>query len=419
MRNYYGNMRIQTVIVLAMIVFAAGCTRKEESEKEPAAPVRTAKVLRSTIKRIITARAILYPCDQAVIMPKISAPVRQFYVKRGDHVRKGQLLAQLENSDLAASAMEAKGVADEAEASYHNTTAAVLPEEIAKARSEAQTAKEALDAARKLYESRKQLLEQGALPRRQVEEANVAFVQARGQYEIAARHLENLEKVGKDAGLKQAQAQVDTAKARHRNTQVQLEYSRITSPLNGVITERPMYAGEMASPSTPLLTVMDISQVIARANVPAEQLRFLKVGDESEIVTADSSLQLRGKVTVISPALNANSTTAEVWIAAPNPGEMLKPGASVQVSILAETVPNAVVIPPAAVLPSDEGIPKVLVIGSDSMAHERQIEIGIREPDKVQVLKGLEQGEQVIVVGGLGLKDQTKVRIENADGKIE
>jgi multidrug efflux pump subunit AcrA (membrane-fusion protein) len=418
MWNYNLHPKIKTSVVLCVVLIAAGCARKEEPPTESVAPVQTATAQRTAIRRIITTRAILYPSDQAVVMPKISAPVREFYVNRGDHVRKGQLLAQLENSDLNASVMEAKSMVDEAEASYHNTTAATLPEEMAKAKLEVQSAKEALDAAQRLYESRKQLLEQGALPRRQVDEANVAYVQARSQYEVAAKH-DALGKVGKDAGVKQAQAQVDAAKGRHMSAQAQLEYSRITSPLTGVVTDRPMYTGEMASPSTPLLTVMDISQVIARANVPADQLKLLKVGNQATITAADSSAELRGEVSVISSALDANSTTAEVWIKAPNSGDLLRPGASVQVSIVAETIPNAVVIPSTAILPSDEGSAKVLIFGTDSLAHERSIEIGIREPDRVQVLKGIEPGERVIVVGGLGLKDKAKVRIEKADEKIE
>jgi HlyD family secretion protein len=419
MQIHNSRSKIKISTVLWIVLVAAGCARKEESTTEPVAPVQTATAQRAAIKRIITARAILYPADQAIVMAKLNAPVREFYVNKGDHVRKGQLLAQLENGDLTAAAMEAKSMVDEAEAGYNNTTAATLPEEIAKAQSETQPAKEALDAAQKLYESRKQLFEQGALPRRQVDEANVAFIQARSQYEVAVKHADSLQKVGKDAGVKQARAQVDAAKSRYMSAQAQLEYARITSPLTGVITDRPMYAGEMASPSTPLLTVMDIFQVIARANVPADQLRLLKVGDEAVITAVDSSADLHGKVTVVSSALDPNSTTAEVWIKAVNSGELLKPGASVQVSILAETIPNAVVIPPVAILPSDEGSTKVLIFGADSLAHERSIEIGIREPDKVQVLKGLEQGESVIVVGGLGLKDKAKVRIEKADEKIE
>jgi HlyD family secretion protein len=419
MQNHSPHAKIKTWVLLCSVLIAAGCARKEESSEGAAAPVQTATVQRAAIRRIITTRAILYPINQAVLMPKLSAPVREFFVNRGDHVRKGQLLAQLENNDLTASAKEAKGIVDEAEAGYHNTTAATLPEEMSKAQSEVQSAKEALDAAQKLYESRKQLLEQGALPRRQVDEANVAFVQARAQYEVAAKHLDTLQKTGKDAGIRQAQAQVDAARGRYLNTQAQLEYSRITSPLSGVITERPMYAGEMASPSTPLLTVMDISQVIARANVPAEQLKYLKIGNDATITASDSSAELHGKVTVISSALDANSTTAEAWIQAANPGELFKPGSSAQISIVAETAANAIVIPTAGILPTDEGSTRVLIFGTDSLAHERRVETGIRDSALVQVLKGLEEGEKVIVVGGLGLKDKAKVRIEKSGETIE
>ena len=83
-----------------------------------------------------------------------------------------------------------------------------------------------------------------------------------------------------------------------------------------------------------------------------------------------------GKVTVVSPAVDPNSTTVEVWVEAANPGEKLKPGATVHVSILAETIPNAIVIPAAALLPSDEGGVQVMVVGTDSAAHEKKIDLG-------------------------------------------
>jgi RND family efflux transporter MFP subunit len=189
--------------------------------------------------------------------------------------------------------------------------------------------------------------------------------------------------------------------------------------MDGVVTERPLYAGEMAGPGTVMLTIIDISRVVARANVPGEFIKFLKAGASATIASADGSSELPGKVTVISSALDPNSTTAEVWVEAANPGEQGKPGSSVQVSIVAETIADAIVIPLAAILPPEEGATTVMVAGSDSLAHRRTIETGIREGDKVQVVKGLEPGEQVIVVGALGLEDKAKVRIEKPGAKAE
>jgi len=253
------------------------------------------------------------------------------------------------------------------------------------------------------------------LPRKQLDEAQVAYVQAHSQHDSALKHLESLQKVGKEEQIKAAQAQVDAARGRRQGTEAQLEYSRIASPIDGVVTDRPLYPGEMASTGTPLLTVMDVSRVIARASVPINELRFCKVGDSAMITAADSGIELRGKVTVVSPALDPNSTTAEVWVLTPNPGERLRPGATVEVAIVTETIPNALVIPTAALLPSPEGTgDNVLVVGSDSLAHRRKVEIGVRKSDVVQVLKGLAPDEQVVTVGGLGVLDKTKVKVENA-----
>jgi multidrug efflux pump subunit AcrA (membrane-fusion protein) len=381
-----------------------------------------AEVKQDSIDRIVSASAILYPVDQANVMPKISAPVKTFYVKRGDHVNKDQLLAVLENKDLQAAVGDSKGAYQQAQSAYRTTTAATIPEDTNKAQQDVQASKQAMEAAQKVYESRKLLFDQGALARRLVDEANVAYVQARSQYEIALKHLQSVESVSRIEQVKSAEAQVGSAKAKVEGAEAQLSYSEIRSPIAGIVADRPLYPGEMASAGNPLLTVVNISRVIARANVPVGQAATLKVGDSATISQTDAQLEATGKVTVVSPAVDPNSTTVQVWVEANNPGERLKPGATVRVDIHAETIKDAIVIPAIALLPSAEGGVQVLVVGPDSKAHEKKVEVGIREPDKVQIVKGLEVGEKVITVGGVGLEDGAKVTLrtgkeENKDEK--
>jgi multidrug efflux pump subunit AcrA (membrane-fusion protein) len=95
-----------------------------------------------------------------------------------------------------------------------------------------------------------------------------------------------------------------------------------------------------------------------------------------------------------------------------NPGEKLKPGGTVRVSIIAETIQNTIVVPASALLNSDDGGPKVMVITKDSVAHERRIALGVRQGDRVQILSGLQTGEQVVTSGGLGLDDKAKVTVQ-------
>src|SRR5438105_15722568 len=133
--------------VCAMLsVTLAGCGKKEKAtEKEVVVPVRVAPAILGSIHNVVTAEAVLYPRDQANIMPKVSAPVRRFLVNRGDHVRQGQLLAELENRDLVGSAVASKGQYAQAEANYRSTASASVPEQVTKAQTDVDAARQALD----------------------------------------------------------------------------------------------------------------------------------------------------------------------------------------------------------------------------------------------------------------------------------
>jgi HlyD family secretion protein len=399
------------------LVAIAGCSKKEaEDNAAPeAAPVQVAPVRQESIRRVIEADAVLYPLDQSSVMPKISAPVQKFFVNRGDHVKAGQLLATLESRDLTAAVAESKGQLDQAESNYRATSTATVPEQVIKAQTDVQSAQQTADAAQKLLANRQKLLEQGALARKLVDDAQVAYAQARAQLESAQEHLRALQSVGKDEQIKGAQAQVEAARGHFQSTEAQLGYSEVRAPIGGVVSDRPLYAGEMANPGTPLMTVMDISKVIARANVPQNQAGSVQVGGAATLTQTGSSLQVQGRVTVVSPATDPSSTTVQVWVVADNPGERLKPGAGVHVAIVAATIPNAVIVPTAALLSAEEGGAMVLVVTADNTAHQRKVEVGVREPDKIQILSGVSPGEQVVVVGGVGLDDKSKVKIVKAD----
>jgi len=413
-RQRSGVQRLASSILLASLTALSFTACSHEKTEEAAVPVKAATVQKAPIQRIVSADAVLFPLQQSALVPKISAPVKKFYVNRGAKVRQGQLLAVLENRDLAAAQEENKGAFQQAEAAYVTGTSAGLPEELQKATGDAQAAKQALDAAQKLYDSRQDLYKQGALPRKDLDQAAVALTQAKNQYELAQRHLDALMAVSKQQELKSAAGQLQSAKGKYLGAAAQLSYSEIRSPINGVVTDRSLYPGEMAAAGTPLLTVMDTSSVIARAHIPQDQAALLKLGDKATITVPGEEDPIEGKVTVVSPALDPNSTTVEVWVKAENPKGRLRPGTSVQISMLARAVPNSLVIPAAAVLTAPDGGNYVMVAGSDNKAHQKTVKTGIRQSDQVQILDGLAEGERVITSGAYGLPDNTKIRIEAA-----
>ncbi len=413
--------KVYFCFAIGALLLTAACSKSKPAadaggaEAAPASPVEVATAKRETIQNLITAEGILYPLKQASIVPKISAPVSRFLVQRGDHVKQGQLVAVLEDRDLVAAAQESKQLYDQAQAAYQTTIAATMPDELTKAKTDVETARQAADAAQKVFESRQTLLRQGALSQRLVEDARVAMVQAKGQFETAQQHLNSLEAVGRKEQVKGAQAQMDAAKAHYAGAAAQVSYAEVRSPITGVVSDRPINVGELANSSSALISVVDISRVIARANLTVQQAAAITVGRPATI--SGPGAELKGKVTVVSPAVDPNTTTVQIWVEAANPGERLKLGTTVQIAVDAGETPNTVVVPISALLASDEGGEKVMVAGSDSLAHERPVKLGIRSGDDVQVLDGLKEGEQVITQGGLGLDDKAKIEVSKAGAK--
>lgn len=413
----------QKCAIAAFITFAgllniAGCS-SDKGDKEATVTVQLAPVEKETIQKTINAQAILFPRQQAAIVPKISAPIQKFLVKRGSAVHEGQLLAVLENRDLSAAAQDSRGAYDQAQAAYETTTAASLPEEIQKAEADSQQAQQALDAQEKVFQSRQQLFEQGALPRKELDQSRVDVTQARNQAAITKKHLAALLAIGKQQELKAAAGQLESAKGKYMGAQAQLGYSEIRSPISGFVTDRPLYPGEMAAAGTPLITVMDLSFVIAKAHIPQSDAAALKVGDKGTMTIPGIEKPIEGKVTIVSPALDPNSTTVEVWFEAGNPKHELKPGTSVQLALTAQTVKDALVVPANSVLTGPDGATTVMLAGSDGRAHQKSVKMGIRNGDDVQVLDGVAEGDKVVSNGAYGLPDKTKIKIETPENPAE
>jgi RND family efflux transporter MFP subunit len=220
--------------------------------------------------------------------------------------------------------------------------------------------------------------------------------------------------VGRHQELKAAAGRLESAKGKYLGAQAQLSYSEIRSPINGVITDRPLYPGEMATAGTPLLTVMDTSAVIAKAHIPQADAALLKVGDKGTITVPGVDDPIEGKVTVVSAALDPNSTTVEIWVEAKNPKSQLQPGTSVQLSLLAKTVKDALVVPAAAVITAQDGSSAVMVAGTDGRAHQKAVKVGIRQADDIQILEGVTEKDKVVTNGAYGLPDNTKIKVETA-----
>jgi HlyD family secretion protein len=415
----------QTAGIVVAAAWLASCGGTKEQETAPVVTVDVAPVLLSQIQRTIRADGLLYPRQQAAIVPKISAPVKKAFVQRGTRVHAGQLLLELENQDLAGAATESRASLDLAEATFQTTARATVPQELQKAELDARAAKDALDAQQAVYTSRQSLYKEGAIAQKDVNDALTSLSQARSTYETARKHLDDLQGFARDQELKAAAAQREAAKGHNDAAQAQLGYSRILSPIDGVVTDLPLYAGEMAPAGAPVVTVMDTSRVIARTHVSQSEAAELAVGDEANLI-GPGGAPISARVTQVSPALDAVNTTVEVWVEADNHDDKLRPGMSIRVEMIAKTAKDALVIPQTAVLTSPSGATFVILIDKDNKPHLRKIMAGIRDSGQVQVTDGLESGQRVATTGAFELfkldpdvLSKTKVQIAPAKEEEE
>jgi HlyD family secretion protein len=405
--------------VLGALLLAVTACKKDAGESKPIVTVQTAVVQKTDLVQTVESEATLYPINQAAITPKVSAPVKKFYVNRGSRVKQGQLLAVLENGDLSAATIENRGGLEQAQAAYSSATRASLPEEWKKAELDASAAKQILDAQQKLYSSREDLFKQGALPRKELDQAGLSLTQARNQNEVAQQHLAALQSVGKDNQLKSAKAQLESARGKFMGATAQWQFSQIHSPISGIVADRPLFDGETAAAGVPMLVIVDSSRIIAKAHLAQEQAALVKVGNAAKITVPGQENAIDGKVTVVSPTVDANSTTIEVWVQADNREGNLHPGTSAHLSIAVATIPGAIVVPSESVLTSGEGKATVMVIGKDNIAHQATVQAGIRQGNLIQIAEGVNEGDTVVASGAYGLPDGTQVQVAAPEAPLK
>jgi HlyD family secretion protein len=397
-----GTIRSLLILMAAGILFS-GCGTKETAEATPTVTVQVDAAEKEPIQRKVVTDAVLYPRDQAAIVPRVVSSIKKWNVDKGSHVKAGQLLGELENEDLTGAAMKSQGGLTQAEVTYEM--------QVQKSAQDLKFAKQTLDSAQKFYDGRAALYKEGAVSAKDLDDASVALSQAKNTYDLSQKQFD----------LKVAEGARKSAQGDTENANAMLSYTKIISPIDGVVTDRPNYPGETPATGTPIITVMDLSRIVARAHVSQLEAASLKVGNPATITIPGQATVVKGKVALVSPAVDPNSTTVEVWVEAPNPKEGLRPGTSVRVAMVGETVKDAVVIPQAALLTTPDGINTVIVLDSDNAPSKKKVKVGIRDSEAktVQVTDGLQGGERVVTVGAFELANEddpvlakTKIQVQ-------
>ncbi len=386
------------------------CASKKEAEPKPLVAVKVQRVVKTDVTIRVKAPAILHPREQASVAARMTAVIRQLKVKKGDDVKAGQLLAVLESRDVAAMRDEAVAVVSDAQAGLQKMKQGTFHVEIERAKGQLQASEAAFNQAENTLERRQDLFKQGAIPQRELLIAQTERETGRANLEVARKNVELLQGA---QDVRIAESRVKQASARLNLQNVQVGFAQIKSPFAGTITDQFVYPGDLASPTAPLFTVMDLTTVVARAQIPEADARLVRPGQACTFIAADApAAGVTGRVTVLNKAVDLQRRTVEGWCDIDNRAGELRAG--VFGSLLIETgVDKDSLVVALSALQFAEGTRtgSVLVVDDKHVAHTREVQAGRTIDGKVQIARGLKEGETVVVEGGYNVPDGTEVTV--------
>lgn len=416
---------VAVVLLLLIVLGWRSCHSSTAAEGEAAnivVSVQVAKAERTTISNQITQVATLAAVREATITAKIAAPIAQMPLLTNRAVRAGDILAVLEARDLSAQRAEAAAAVVESEAAERSTAQGAVPLTNAQDTKAVRDAKAALENARKTYERRQVLFNEGGISKKDLEASQLAVVNAEDDLRLAESSTTLHRGVTNPGDVTVAQAKAKQAKDRLANLDAQVGYAVIRAPFNGVVTEQWQFQGELANPAGKLLTIADTSSLIAKMEVGEETASRLKVGDPVSVIVDQAGGQtFPATISLVGRGADAQSRSVEVWARVSNPDGRLRANGVARVVISAQTTSGVVVVPSAAVtLDATNGNSgTVMVVDSQSVAHEAHVTTGIRSAGRTQITAGLNGGEMVVIEGNYGLPDGTKVAVPKPGAPAE
>jgi len=399
------------VVVLATAVALTGCgsTRQQRGPLPFNVDVATAK--RQDIATYLTLDGQVAPFEQSTLAFQQSGPITSLLVNVGDVVRAGQLLATIDASTLRAQLAQADAAAAQQSATARGAQVG-LPVQQTLNTTALSSAQAAFANAKLVYEEDKQLFAQGYVSQAQLESARASYVQAQSQFQNAQEGLRN--NVVSEQNVKATVAAAQAASAQAGVLRTQIAQTALYAPFDGVVTERLMDPGAMASPSTAVLGVSRVDTVWININVPDESLAYVHPGTSVRFTsTSLPGKSFSGAVSTVNAVPTQGTLSYLARIRMPNPSDVLRGGMLVTATLPKESHPQAIVVPRTAVAQNERGDAVFVVV--NGKAQEVPVRVGIQTDTLAEVTSPqVRPGTTVITTRPDALRDGSAVAVNGA-----
>ena len=400
------------MVLLLAVLAVSGCsggkvnaTADSGSERPKAINVKAFHVEAEQVRRTVEAVGSLFAYDEVVVSSEVDGRADQVLVDVGDYVAKGQTLVEVRPIEFKLAADQQEAILEQAKAKLGLTGDDAEIKDPAETAAVRKAAADLANAEQK-YKRSRELAQQGVLARQTFEEDEAAYKAAQAAYDLAVQDVRNLQ-----AALKQERATRDLANKKLRDT-------KIIAPFNGYIKERDVTVGQYLKVQTPVVALVNSDPIRVRLKIPEKMAAWVEIGQAATVsVEAYPDRHFTGKLWRINPSVDPQTRTFDAEALIENHQGLLKPGFFVKASIPSKKVDSILLIPQKA-LNYAYGIYKVYALTDGNKLKEREVKVGDRMGDEVEVISGVEKGDHLAVPTEgqeLAMRDGLSVKV--VDGK--
>ena len=396
MRSRSGLLLALTLPALLSACGGASSAAARTGDAATTTPVKVLRIQREPLARSLTVSGTLAAEEQVTLSFKVTGRVDALRVDLGSTVRKGDVLATLTPTDFELRLRQADAALQQARARLglepSGESDAIDPEQTALVRQ----ARASLSEARRQRERIATFVARGISAKADLETADAGLEIAEGRHQDALEEVRNRQAV-------LAQRRSELAIARQ-----QLDDAQLRAPIDGVVRERMVFAGEYRAAGTPIVTIVRQHPLRLQLAVPERASTALRSGQRVRVSVEGDSTAHEGRVIRVSPAIEEGTRTLPIEAEIPNLDGRLRPGTFAKAEII--TSEDAALMVPQSALVVFAGVEKVLVV-KDGKVHEQRVRTGMRVGDRVELVEGAAEGDMVIIAPG-GLADGSLVTIE-------
>ena len=387
----------------AALFVARGISSRAAARAAAAAPaaVSLVKVTRGDLSASVAASGQLQPNTITTIRPDSNMPTRKLVkipITEGQRVKPGQALAEVDPSGLDLDLQSARATWEAEKVKLANLQAKPVGLDLAAAEASLAAAKNAQDSAQDAYDSTKSLFDKNLVARKDLTDAERALQAAKASYASAQLSWQNVKAQNTDADVQAQRAAVATAQSALQKAQLIFDSITIRSPVAGVVAEIAVNVGDLISPSTALMTVIDPDPMWLQAQVNETDMAQVRVGQPASVTPSGyPDLTIRGKVTQIDlhAQVVSNVSVFTTTIEVPNRDGKLLWGMNADAEISVLALKNVLTLPTSAVKSANGSATVTIVDGGQQVAWD--VQTGATDGTRTQIVAGLDEGTEVVL----------------------